>query len=238
MNFVKKYIWIFFFVVLFTDYCSSTVIQSYKEKIFINPDGSANIIVNVNIKRDTLKEILLPFRFKSCEDLKFDGNPKNEINVITKNDIKYISIVFGDSQQDSLGLEFSYKITNYYDFNNAEQTDFRNLNYQYKFVNTTYNQINVFSAETILPEGFNITSIESSVPKLSEKNPIPPYELSKNGSNYSVIIKSSNLKIGDYALIQIRFKEANRSKILLFGLIAVMLLYLIFYRDVLKKEVV
>jgi hypothetical protein len=238
MRFFKLIGFIFLLCIIFINLSNASNINKYYEKISIDNNGEANIEVTINIKPDSTNQVTLPFIFKKCENLKLIEDAYGKITITGINGTRFITIYLYENCKDSITIHYSFKVPGYYDFKNAEETDFGNLTHQYRFVNTTYNTINVFSGEIILPEGYIITSIESSYPKLTEKNPIAPYELSQAGNRYNTIIKSSNLKIGDYTSIQFRFKKSAKSKVLLFSLIGVVLLYLIFFRDILKDEVV
>jgi hypothetical protein len=235
MKFFKLFGSMFIFFLILKDFSIGSQINKYNEKVYIDKDGNALVEVIVNIKTDSTKLFILPFNYKKCDNLKLNESNTGEISLTGENGTRFITIKLKEILPDSMTFHFSFNVPSYFDFENAEKSDFGNFSHQYRFVNTTMNTINTFSGEIIMPEGYVVTSIESSYPKLSEKNPIAPYELSQNGKCYSTTIKSTKMKIGDYASIQFRFKKSEKSKILLFALLGAAVLYLIFYRDVLKN---
>jgi hypothetical protein len=209
-------------------------IKRFNERIFTNADGTAS--VEWKIEPGEAKFLELPFGFKKNSPFICCGTPDDKIIIAEKNNVRYLEI--GEEElKGKKEITLRFGISDFMNFNGAEKKEFGNISFKNRFVNTSANRIKEFKSEIILPEGYVVTSVDETTPKVSSSKPDSPFEVISVNNRHGVAIKNSNMKIGDNAAITFKAKKESKSPVFL----AVMLLagaaYLFFYRDVLKAPV-
>jgi hypothetical protein len=89
--------------------------------------------------------------------------------------------------------------------------------------------------EVILPEGFVIHRITRSIPALTKKDPVPPFSFVnlRDGSHLSIAAR--NLGPGGTCMLEYAFARKKTSYAFLSVCIALMVLCLVCFRDILKE---
>jgi hypothetical protein len=227
---------------------SAQTLNDFLEKIFIDADGNAQVSWKFSLIKSGKDIMLLPWNFSSDKveqsnffisqnektiKLKVDSSSKSIVEIVTSEGTKFVRVdisVFNDSDK----IEIKFNKQKFYDLKNTEVEEFGNYTLKKRFVNTTPTKLKNFSSEIIVPAGFVITSVEETIPKQASDDPVSPFALNRTKNQNSVIIKSPGLKLGDNVFIKFRFKEDAKSPVLLIFLSIVAVLYLVYFRDVLK----
>ncbi len=114
--------------------------------------------------------------------------------------------------------------------------EFGNRTVVLSFRNTTTRQISQYTGALVLPPGFAVTSVVSSDPAQTEKEPAAPFTIFETDGRSGISIHKAGLGLSDAARVTFRCKPAERSPLLLICCGIVGVLYLIFFRNVLKDN--
>jgi len=101
-------------------------------------------------------------------------------------------------------------------------------------VNRTPYTIREFSGEVVLPDGFIVQRILDSTPGVKSRDPEPPYRVHKIDNRHAIRISRAEADLGDRLVLKLQLKRSARSWILIGTLLALAVLYLVFFRDGLK----
>ena len=94
-----------------------------------------------------------------------------------------------------------------------------------------------FRMNLLLPPGMVVHSIGQVIPGFDpKKNPKPPYAISRWEGRYGATIAVENLAPGGGVQLDLNMRPARRGLIPLIGGMIAAILYLIFFRDVLKPK--
>lgn len=232
INFIKKIVLLLAIIIIPLNSCFAVSADSLKERILINSNGDAEIFVNISIDSAKVFTVKLPWNF-SQKVKKITTAPGFSANMISRQGNKYLLVKSIDSTLFS-HIYAKVEVEKFYDFENEKIKDYGNYSISYRFMNTTLDKIKFYQVEIVLPEGFNITSVDESFPELTESNPDVPYFISREKNLNKVVLHSSKLKMGTNAFINFRLKEEHKTYTLLIMLLLVAGLYLVFFRDVIK----
>jgi hypothetical protein len=114
--------------------------------------------------------------------------------------------------------------------------EFGNRTVVLSFRNTTTRKITRYTGALVLPQGFTVTSVVSSEPAQTEKEPAAPFTIFATDDRSGISIHKAGLGLSDAAQVTFRCKPAQRSPVLLICCCLVGVLYLIFFRNVLKEN--
>jgi hypothetical protein len=114
--------------------------------------------------------------------------------------------------------------------------EFGNRTVTLSFRNTTPRRISQYTGALILPEGFTVTSVVSSDPAQTEKEPAAPFSIFGADGCAGISIHKADLGLSDVAQVTFRSKPAQHSPVLLICSCIIGVLYLIFFRNVLKDN--
>ena len=101
-------------------------------------------------------------------------------------------------------------------------------------VNRTPYTIREFSGEVVLPDGFIVQRILDSTPGVKSRDPEPPYRVHKIDNRHAIRISRAEADLGDRLVLKLQLKRSARSWVLIGALLALAVLYLVFFRDGLK----
>jgi hypothetical protein len=114
--------------------------------------------------------------------------------------------------------------------------EFGNRTVVLSFRNSTTRRITLYTGAIVLPAGLTVTSVVSSEPAQTEKEPAAPFTIFESGDRSGISIHKAGLGLSDGAQVTFRCKPAQRSPVLLICCSVVGVLYLIFFRNVLKDN--
>ncbi|MCX7875478.1 MAG: hypothetical protein N2321_04830 [Melioribacteraceae bacterium] len=203
----------------------------FYEKIYLNENGNAYVIWDIEFNQVYNDEIKLPFVFKNLNTASLESN-ELQLNFIKSDGNSFIVI----KELKTTKAQIKFNVDSFYNFSTDKLEDFGNYNFKYRFINSTLSKINKLYSRIILPAGYVISSIDETIPKESEDNPVFPYELLKDKNRNAVELKASNLKLGEHAFIKMKIKKEEKSLwvLILFSVIGI--IYLYFFKDLIKKS--
>jgi hypothetical protein len=203
------------------------------ERITLRDDGSADITLVITAQGMPPGAIMIPCAYAGVERL---ASPDSTVVVRLQEDqdIRFLRLEAG--QQGDRPFTIRMEVPRYVDWQGKKRADFGNMTLTHTFRNITSRTVTVYRGDILLPEWLTVTSVVSSIPAQTEKDPASPYDILRDDARAGVSIRSRDLRPGDAAAITFRCKPVEKSPVL-FGLFALAgLAYLIFFRDVLKEK--
>jgi hypothetical protein len=213
----------------------------FRETIRMDQNGGATVTWNFVCTHDSLREVNLPWNFSKKNDPSpafavrhgADGNG-HAAALRTKEGVFFVQIR-SDSLRSGKEWELSFNIPDFQKFEEQKLLQFGNRILKYRFSNTQLAEIADFSTEIILPDGYVVTSIDETVPKMTEESPESPTRLSTVGKNVSIVLKAPRLVLGEQAFMKLQCKSGTKSPLIGIGLLCIGILYLIFFRDLVRR---
>lgn len=211
-------------------------IKAIRDIIEIKKTGAAEITEEIQIEDFNNKELYLPMNYIWVElksaVIKETGESLSG-SIKTLEGIDYIYLNPGNKDISEKTIQIKFKDPAFLIWKNAGPGNFGIYTYKNEYRNSTRMFIEEYDMEVILPEGFIINSIIKSTPAFTNKDPEPPYSF-KNLSNGShIYIKTKNLAPFKVCSIEYGFAEKKTSPFLAVASIIIMVLFLIFFRDLL-----
>lgn len=203
------------------------------ERIALQQDGAAHVTITVTPDSSVRLPFALPFAYGTPDGIQVLDSTIAAGFIVR--DGAPVLILSGPALRPG-ALQILVHVTALTGWNGTKTGDFGNRTMRQTFLNTTPLLITEYSGALILPEGLTVSSVVSSVPAQTEKEPAAPFEIFVDGRCTGISIRSNALSLGDGAQVTFRCKPAAKSPLLLicFGLAGI--LYLIFFRDVLKDN--
>lgn len=219
------------FVLFISSFLYSQQIEKFEEKIFIETNGNAKVNWEIEFVSIPDSNFLLPWNFNGS-DLIQSEIQNIKLQLVNKNENKFLIV----KNLNTKKVEINFSINSFYKIDENSAEDFGNYVFKYRFVNTTLEKINNFSSTIILPKEFIVSSIDETIPKQSEDNPVFPFQVTKENSNHAVKLIASKLKLGDQTFIKMQIKKEKKSLmvLILFSLIGIAYLY--FFKDLIKPN--
>lgn len=237
-------------------FCISIFAQkpnTYSEKIMMKENGSANIVWKFTVEENTSNELLFPWNFsvKNLANIKFSlykiGKSKTNTDsliqfsvaynpsIVDRDGIKFLSLKIDQTEPNKVWqIEFSLK--DFKDFPDNNTEEYGNYSVKYRYINTSFSQIKNFESTLVLPAGYIIVSVDETIPKQTEDNPVSPYQLGVVDAQNSFTLKLQNMKLGEHAFVKMNVKREAKSFLVLFAFGAAGFLYLFFFRDLVTQK--
>ena len=236
-------------------FCISIFAQkpnTYSEKIVMNENGSANIVWKFTVEEGNVNELLFPWNFNNnLVDVKFilhkigksrtnadtliQFTTANNPSVVDRDGIKFVSLKVDQAEQ-SKAWQIEFVIKHFVEFPKDNTEEYGNYPVKYRYINTSFSQIKNFNSTLVLPAGYVIVSVDETIPKLTEDNPVSPFQLGTVDSKNSITLKIQNMKLGEHAFVKMNVKREAKSYLVLFAFGAAGFLYLFFFRDLVTQK--
>lgn len=216
----------------------------YEETITVGPDGTTLVEVALVIGRGGSGDLLLPFEFDDGKDFTilsgpaFFGEDEAGVSLPTIMVLGQNMLNLWTPETAAMGDTVRVAAT-IPDWFRKEESRKPHGEYflQRRYVNHSRFVMGVFRMNLVLPPGMVVHSIIKVVPDFDpKKNPQPPYSISRSEGLARVGVEVKNLAPASVAQLDINIRPSRRGWIPLIGGLIAVILYLIFYRDVLKPK--
>ncbi len=213
----------------------ASAIERLRERIALATDGSARIERTIVEGRPVGTRLAIPIGVETLEEVTAEGCAMASATIDDGGGARRLVIERGEGCPVNAPLRVRTTVASFYDWAGAKPAGFGNRSVGYRFVNTQPAVIAHYECELVLPKGFVVSAVEESIPAPSEKNPVPPFQIVRDGDRNGVRLSAQHLAIGDEGLIRFKFKSGDKSVLLLGGGLLVALAYLVWFRDLVGK---
>lgn len=204
-----------------------------RERIVLSENGAADIMLTVLSSRPPGGELVLPWSHSMPDSIRPDDTLVHAA-LRVEHGLHYLVLNGPWSTERPVRIRLS--VPSFIGWSSLKPAAFGNVTLEHAFINTTSRRIDRYRGDVMLPEGYVVTSVVSSIPEQTDKDPVAPYEIFEDDGRPGVSIRTGRLGLGDRALITFRCKPAAKSPVLMVALILAATLYLVFFRDVLKEN--
>jgi len=233
---------IYILVMVFFASASGQVINHFKEKIYLSENGKTEVNWEIEyINESHAERLLLPWNFndaKLSDEIEYSYEKdkgkelKGELVNINSN---YFVSVHLDSTQTRLKLEIEFEIEDFFNISEQKKKDFGNYSIKVVFANSCVARIKKYESSIFLPEKYLVSAVTESLPEQKSEESIPPYKLFRENGKNGIKLTAEEVKLGGNTLLEFKFKSEEKSNIFLIILIVSGILYLVFFRDILKS---
>jgi hypothetical protein len=210
-------------------------LSSYRETVYLNPDGSADIHISLTVCAGSDPQILISVPRTPLLELKVRGIDSSAVRTIENQGSRFVALQLPGTSQGVLPVDLAFRVASYFEAG-APPAPFGKQALAYRFVNVGVERIKAFSAQIALPVGQVFFSIDDFSPKPGNTGMTAPYVISRVKGRNVVTISLSDVKLGDEIVLRGSFRSAAKSKVMLYFLAGLAVVYLVFFRDVLKNR--
>jgi hypothetical protein len=215
----------------------------YRETIEIGPDGNARVDIVFVVADGGSGDLLLPFDFDDAESLAIlsgpatfgaadDGAVRPVVTVLGRRmlHLRTEAAAAGDT------VRLAARVPGWYD-RDAMQRPFGEFALARRYTNYSTRVLRDFGMELILPPGMVVHAVEMVDPAYNpKKNPTPPYLVARDGERTRITLQATNLAPAGTTRLALSIRPARRGPIPLIIGVVFAVLYLVFFRDVLKPK--
>ena len=220
-------IWILFFLAVPVPMVSvGPELSSYSEKLEVLEDGSARVRLEMTVTAGGGEELRIPVYSGIRPDPVVDGLSPEAVQMEAGDGVRFLRLDIAGIAEYPLRVVLSYFVKDFFD---------KSLELQYRFMNMSFHRIDRFSATVFLPDGFAVKTIDRFAPKPKNKGASSLYSLTRIDGRRALSIQLSDVKLGEEIALSGTVFPEKKSRILMFFLIIFAIIYLIFFRDVLKN---
>ncbi len=213
---------------------------SLQEKITIGPDGDASVEVSAVLGKGGSGDLLLPFAFEDGSDFTILSGPvrfsaaAEPVRRVLGNNTWNLQTLPEAAAGDTVVVAAVAR--GWFDRDKARR-DFGEYALSRGYVNTSRFFARDFTMTLVLPEGILVHAVTNVVPAHDpKKSPEPPYAVGRTGDRGWVSLHRKDLAPAGACRLEMRVRPARRGPVLLVVGLAAGLLYLVFFRDVLRPQ--
>lgn len=211
-------------------------IERLRERIVVERDGSARVERTLVANASAGAALAIPVGIETLEELTLAGCASATATASSRDGVRQLLIERGEGCSPNVPLTVRSRVASFYDWAAAKPEGFGNRTIGYRFVNTQPAVIKQYECELVLPRGFVVSAVRESVPAPSEKNPVPPFQIIRDGDRNGVRLCAKDLAMGDEGMIRFRFKGDDKPVLLLAGGLVAAFAYLVGFRDLVRKR--
>jgi len=214
----------------------------YEENVLIGPDGDAQVEVRVVLTEGGSGDLLLPFSFVDGHDFTILSGParfaadetgaaqplRRVLGHLMLNLITDPMARAGDEVRVQAAIPGWFQVE-------ESRRPYGEFAVRRDFVNRSGFFLRELHMGVRLPDGMRVHAIPKVVPAYdAKKNPQPPFAVGVVDGHGTAHLTAANLQPADAVRMDILFRPVRRGPIPLIVGLALAVLYLLFFRDVLK----
>lgn len=233
-------------LLLFCISLSAQQLGQYSEQIKMSKNGTAKVTWTFKADEKLSNEIRLPWNFplsnvksispqliafyktKLGKDSSVAIKQSGMVKPINHDGIYFIELKL-DSLKNADIIKISFELNEFIKLN--EKEEYGNYQIKYRYANTSIPAVNNYETTLYLPEGYVVVSIDETIPKQAEDNPVSPFNLGRRDELNTITVKSPKLKLGENVYLKITIREEKKSPLVLIVFGAIALLYLFYFRE-------
>ena len=216
----------------------------FREQITVGPDGNASVEVLAVLVKGGSGDLLLPFAFEDGYDFAILSGPAIFAgdNLGKRQPIrdvlgyKMLNLLLSPDAGAGDTLVVSAQVPGWFDRKKSRQ-EYGEFSMGRQYINTSQLVFRNFELGLNLPASMLVHSVTKVIPAYDpKKSPEPPYSIGKTQDRGWATLRLDNLPPAGTCRLDLHIRPAKRGPIpLVAGLIAA-ILYLVFFRDVLKAK--
>jgi hypothetical protein len=217
------------------------------QQLKLAEDASGTLIARVEVNGiGGVGKLDLPFAaWGDVEDFKLvEATVEGKVDLVTKGAAPHLTATL-PAGTDTAVLRFSFKLpapkspvmnVKGQDTAKAVEGESRFKTIAHRFMNSTRFPVERYRLEVLLPEGYVVHTVPEALPKAKAKETTSRVRLIEKDGRQGAVLEMAGLRLGDATSMRIEYEPAKKSlAVLWFGLL-LSVLYLMFFRDVLRPK--
>jgi len=219
---------------------------AYEETVTIGPDGNSHIEILVVLGSGGLVDLLLPFEYENGDDfsilsgpVKFGRDPDRvEPETIEILGRRMLNLRTLDTAAAGDTVRVAARVADWLQWEAAKQP-YGEFDLQRRYVNYSRFVFQEFHLNLVLPRGMVVHAIKKVTPDFDpKKNSTPPFAITRSDDRVRATIATRDLPPAGTVQLGLNIRPGRHGLVPLIGGLIAAVLYLVFFRDVLKpKEV-
>lgn len=213
-------------------------IKSYNEKFKMSADGSGQVSTQVefiDLAPGTLEVPLTTW--KGMQEIKWDEVPTGiQVQPVLKGVAPYLRLGIPQGAPSSFRMTFHLNIPAPKDEAKGKTDLVKEKILNFRFLNSGQAMVSDYSLKLLLPEGEVVHSVVEKTPKGKGNQATQVYFISED-NRQGLVFDAKKLNFGDAASIRLIAVQEEKSSALLVLLSVVAIIYMVGFRDIVKKPV-
>ncbi len=211
----------------------------YQEEVALDLSGDVIVTTRIELAGEAPARWWLPFGHQVAEDLSVrpgDGVEAATVEVAAVEVAGTGALELHAPRGGLRSVTVRYTLPRLHDWS-APPEAFGNRRVAHRLVQTQPLEIDRYRLRVILPEGFRVNEVLETTPPFNPKKASElPFELGEQDGRATAELVAHDLVLGDRVGLELEAKSSKRSSSLLIAGLVVCVLYLFFFRDVLRPS--
>ncbi len=208
----------------------------YEEEVSLDLSGDVVVTTRIELAGEAPARWWLPFGHEVAEDLSVRPEDGIEVAAVEVASTGALELRSHPSRGSLRSLTVRYTLPRLHDWS-APPEAFGNRRVGHQLVQTQPLAIDRYRLRMILPEGFRVNDVLETTPPFNPKKASElPFELGEEHGRATVELVAHDLVLGDRVGLKLEAKSSKRSDAPWIAGLVVCLLYLVFFRDVLRPS--
>ncbi len=208
----------------------------YEEEVSLDLSGDAVVTTRIELAGEAPARWWLPFGHEVAEDLAVEPREGVAVAAVEVAGSGALELRTAASRGSLRSLTVRFTLPRLYDWS-APPEAFGNRRVAHQLVHTQPLEIDRYRLRMILPAGFRVNEVLRTTPPFNPKKASElPFELGEEHGRATVALVVDGLVLGDRVGLELEVKSARRSATLWIAGLLVSVLYLLFFRDVLRPS--
>jgi hypothetical protein len=214
-------------------------LSGYMESVRVGSDGDAEIEIRFVLGRGGPGGLLLPFEYDGGSDFRITSGPARfplEGSGPRRTVLGHRMLAVEAAPEAAVGdtVRIAARVPGWYDAESSRRP-FGESGLSRRLLNTSSYVLRDLQLRIVLPPGQVVQAMDKLVPSYDPKrNPTPPYAIERLGDRLAVTLAVETLPPSGAVELGFGTRPARRPRLPLYLGLALAVLYLIFFRDVLK----
>lgn len=217
-------------------------IRAYGVRVEINDDGAANGSATLRLADVEAGRITIPLGFAPVSQLRLESAPAGTaITSEERNGQTVVALDLPAAASGETAIAFAFHVGSAFASSKlaAGQKSTLPANNRilaHTLVNTEPTAIGAYQVEFLFPEDMRAHAIREALPKLAKSETEPRVRLAEIGARNGARLRIGRLQQGDKTSMQVELRSRKRSPWWLVTGLALSILYLIQFRDLVAKK--
>lgn len=204
-----------------------------RQRVELAEDGTAVVTTRIEGLTPVVTHLRIPVNTSDIDGGVTVDLPWVTAEIISADGVRFCELTASEGRSFE-SVTLVWRTGQYHQWREKGAGQFGAIALQYKFLNTSMLKVGAFTGEFVLPAGYIVQTIRKTEPAEIENSANVPYRAKKAEGRHSLSIDLPDMTIGDVASLSFTARKEEQPILisLICGIIAI--LYLAFFRDVLK----
>lgn len=211
-------------------------IKSYNENFKMVTDGSGKVSTQVKFADLTAGTVDVPLTtWKGIENIKWDGVPNGiQVQPILKGATPYLRLTVPQEAPASFTMILDFDVPAPKAEAKGKNESVKEKTLNFRFLNSSQVPVSGYSFKLLLPEGDVVRTVVEKAPKGKGGQGAQVQYIGED-NRQGLVLDAKNINFGDAASIRLIAVREEKSPALIILLGAIAIIYMVAFRDIVKK---